>query len=473
MKPLSILDVRNAVAGKAVTVIPQDFPPIVEICTDTRKMAKSSLFVALKGEKYDGAQFLAQALAGGAIAAVVQDVPAELPKGLQVIQVKDTRVALGKLATVVRKQLQGKVIAVAGSNGKTSTKHLIAAALSGKLKGSHSPKSFNNEIGVPLTIFPADARQDFLVLEMGTNHTGEIRVLARMALPDIAVITNCTAEHLAGLGDLIGVKHENASIVEGLDEQKGLLIVNGDDPELLKVLEHWKGRKLTIGFGKQNNLFATDIETDATGCRFTVNGNPKQRFFVPMLGRHTASNALAAIAVARRLGLSEEEIAAGLANAQGPDMRLQLQKSGDVTVLNDAYNANPASMKAALETAGNLPVGSGGRRFAIIGDMLELGNASERFHREVGEFAAKQHFDALICVGPQAKWIKEAALAAGMDPKRVAYFEDSTAATVKVPGWLKAGDLVLLKGSRGMRLEKIAGAIGGGGGGGGVTLKSA
>jgi UDP-N-acetylmuramoyl-tripeptide--D-alanyl-D-alanine ligase len=469
MKPLSILDVRNAVAGKAVTVIPQDFPPIAEICTDTRKMAASSLFVALKGEKYDGAQFLAAAAAGGAIAAIVQDVPADLPKGMQVIQVKDTRVALGKLATIVRKQLQGKVIAVAGSNGKTSTKHLIAAALSGKLKGTHSPKSFNNEIGVPLTIFPADARQDFLVLEMGTNNPGEIRNLARMALPDLAVITNCSAEHLQGLGDLMGVKHENASIVEGIDEKKGLLIVNGDDPELLKVLEHWKGKKLTFGFGKQNNLFATDIETDATGCRFTVNGNPKQRFFVPMLGRHTAGNALAAIAVARRLGLSEEDIAAGLANAQGPDMRLQLQKSGDVTVLNDAYNANPASMKAALETAGHLPVAAGARRFAIIGDMLELGTSSERFHREVGDFAAKQGFDALICVGPQAKWIKEAALAGGMNPKRVAHFEDSTAAAVKVPTWLRAGDLVLLKGSRGMRLEKIANAIGGGG----VTLKSA
>jgi UDP-N-acetylmuramoyl-tripeptide--D-alanyl-D-alanine ligase len=474
MKPLSILDVRNAVAGKAVTVIPQDFPPIVEICTDTRKMAKSSLFVALKGEKYDGAQFLAQAQAGGAIAAIVQDVPAELPKGLQVIHVKDTRVALGKLATIVRKQLQGKVVAVAGSNGKTSTKHLIAAALSGKLKGSHSPKSFNNEIGVPLTIFPADARQDFLVLEMGTNHTGEIRVLAKMALPDIAVITNCTAEHLAGLGDLIGVKHENASIVEGLDEKKGLLIVNGDDPELLKVLEHWKGRKLTIGFGKQNNLFATDIETDATGCRFTVNGNPKQRFFVPMLGRHTASNALAAIAVARRLGLSEEEIANGLANAQGPDMRLQLQKSGDVQVLNDAYNANPASMKAALETAGHLPVGSGGRRLAIVGDMLELGGSSERFHREVGEFAATQGFDHLVCVGPQAKWVKEAAIARGMDLAKVTHFEDSTAAAAVVPGWLRGGELVLLKGSRGMRLEKIAQAIADRRGGTpGVTLKSA
>jgi UDP-N-acetylmuramoyl-tripeptide--D-alanyl-D-alanine ligase len=473
MKPLSILDVRNAVAGKAVTVIPQDFPKIQEVCTDTRRMAPQSLFVALKGDKFDGGQFLAQAAAGGAIAAIVQDAPAKIPDGLQVIQVKDTRVALAKIATMVRKQLHAKVVAVAGSNGKTSTKHLVAAALSSKLRGTFSPKSFNNEIGVPLTIFPADPLQDFLVLEMGTNNPGEIRTLAKMALPDIAVITNCSAEHLQGLGDLIGVKRENACIVEGLDEKKGLLIVNGDDPELLKVLEHWKGRKLTFGLGKQNNLFATDIQTDASGCRFTVNGNPKQRFFVPMLGRHTALNALAAIAVARRLGLSEEEIAAGLADAKGPDMRLQLQAIGDVTVLNDAYNANPASMKAALETAAQLPVGAGGRRIAIVGDMLELGQSSERFHREVGQFAATLGFDALICVGPQATLIHESALAGGMETRRVSYFADSAAAAVEVPKWLRPGDLILLKGSRGMKLERIANAIQDSRGGPGAALKTA
>jgi UDP-N-acetylmuramoyl-tripeptide--D-alanyl-D-alanine ligase len=460
MKPLSILEVRNAVAGKAITPLPAGAPPaVVEVCTDTRKMTPASVFVALKGENFDGGQFLAQAQAGGAVAAIVQDTPAVMPPGLYVILVKDTRLALGKLATVVRKQLKGKVIGVAGSNGKTSTKHLIAAALAGKMQGTFSPKSFNNEIGVPLTIFPADPLQDFLVLEMGTNHPGEIRHLTRVALPDIAVITNCSAEHLAGLGDLVGVKRENASVVEGLDAAKGLLVVNGDDAELLKVVDQvWKGRKLTFGFGKQNDLFATDVQTDHTGCRFTLNGNAKLKFFVPMLGRHTAANALAAIAVARRLGLKDEEIAAGLADAKGPDMRLQLQAVGDVTVLNDAYNANPASMKAALETASQLP--AQGRRFAVVADMLELGPTSEKLHREVGEFVAACKFDALVCVGPQAKLIVEAALAGGMDAARVTHFADSAAAAADVPGRLKAGDLVLLKGSRGMKLERVAEAIG-------------
>jgi len=457
MKPLSIHDVRNAVSGKAITPLPDSFPPVAAVCTDTRKMSADSLFVAIKGENHDAHLFLADAAAGGAVAAIVQDKPATIPPGLHLIQVKDTRVALGKLATVVRKQLHGKVIGVAGSNGKTSTKHLITAALSAKLRGTASPKSFNNEIGVPLTIFPADTLQDFLVLEMGTNNPGEIRNLATMARPDIGVITNCSAEHLQGLGDLLGVKRENASITDGIDEKTGLLIVNGDDAELLKVLEHWKGRKLTFGFSKTNQLFATDIQTDAKGCSFNLNGNPKQRFFVPMLGKHSACNALAAIAVARRLGLSEEEIAAGLARTEGPDMRLQLQLSGDVTVLNDAYNANPASMKAALETASTLP--TRGKRYAIVADMLELGRSSDRFHREIGEFAATCKFDALICVGPQAKLIMESAVARGMNANQVVYYPDSTLAAAEFPQRLQPGDLVLLKGSRGMRLERVASAI--------------
>jgi UDP-N-acetylmuramoyl-tripeptide--D-alanyl-D-alanine ligase len=457
MKPLSIHDVRNAVSGKAITPLPDAFPPIAAICTDTRKMSPASLFVAIKGDSYDAHQFLTEAAKGGAVAAIVQEKPGTVPAGMHLIQVKDTRVALGKLATLVRKQMHGKVIAVAGSNGKTSTKHLIAAALSAKLQGTSSPKSYNNDIGVPLTIFPVDPLQDFLVLEMGTNNPGEIRNLATMSKPDIAVITNCSAEHLQGLGDLLGVKRENASITDGLDEKNGLLVVNGDDLELLKVLEHWKGRKLTFGFSKTNQLFATDVVADATGCHFNLNGNPKQRFFVPMLGKHSACNALAAIAVARRLGLSEAEIAAGLSRAEGPDMRLQLQTSGEVTVLNDAYNANPASMKAALETASQLT--TRGRRIAVVGDMLELGRSSDRFHREIGEFAATCKFDLLICVGVQAKLILESAIAMGMDSACVRHFVDSTAAAAAAPQWLGSGDLVLLKGSRGMKLERIAQAI--------------
>lgn len=459
MKPLTLQDIRKAVAGMPLAPLPAAVPPITEVCTDSRRMPPSSLFVALKGDRFDGHHYLRDVAAAGAIAAIVQDTPppdVQLPN-LHLIKVADTRVALGKLATFARKQMKAKVIAVAGSNGKTSTKHLIAAALSSKLTGTHSPKSFNNEIGVPLTIFPANPAQDFLVLEMGTNNPGEIHNLARMALPDIGVITNCSAEHLQGLGDLMGVRRENASLTEGLDKARGLLVVNGDDPELLTAVGHWPGRKLTFGFKPTNDLFATDVHCNADGVTFDLNGNEKVRFAVPLLGRHSACNALAAIAVGRRLGLKDDDIAAGLATAKGPEMRLQLFDAAGVTLLNDAYNANPASMHAALQTAADLH--SPGRRLAVLGDMLELGRSSDRFHREVGQFLATLPFHAAVCVGPQARLIAEAAAAAGMDPAHLSTFPDAAEAARQVPGWLDSGDLVLLKGSRGMHLEKVAKAV--------------
>src|SRR6185503_13562141 len=196
MKPLTLQQIRQTVGGNALTAIPADVPLISAVCTDTRRMEKSSLFIALRGEKFDGNDFIPQAAAGGAIAALVDHPPATILPNVHLIQVPDTRKAMGKLASRARQDLIGKVVAVAGSNGKTSTKHLIDSALCGKLRGSISPKSFNNDIGVPLTIFPASPLDDYLVLEMGTNHPGELVVLAKMARPDIAVITNCGAEHL-------------------------------------------------------------------------------------------------------------------------------------------------------------------------------------------------------------------------------------------------------------------------------------
>src|SRR5688572_14498698 len=242
MKPLSLQQVKHAVGGRALTRLPAHGPTVQAICTDTRRMQPGSLFIALRGEQHNAHEYLPQAAAGGAIAALVEQMPPQTLPNVHLIGVPDTRKALGKLATYVRKHMRAKVIAVAGSNGKTSTKYLIDSALSGKLRGSMSPKSFNNEIGVPLTIFPADPNQDYIVLEMGTNHHGEIKVLTDMALPDIAVITNCGAEHLEFLDDLMGVRRENASIVGGLNP-KGLLVVNGDDRDLVDAVAAYPGRK--------------------------------------------------------------------------------------------------------------------------------------------------------------------------------------------------------------------------------------
>lgn len=454
MKPLSVQEIRQAVGGRLLTSQPTGLP-VVAVCTNSKQMDPSSLFIAIKGERLDAHQFLPEAAAGGAVAAIVQDVPSNAPSSLTLIQVSDTRAAMGKLATFVRRQMNSKVIGVAGSNGKTSTKHLIHAALGGKLRGSISPKSFNNDIGVPLTIFPADPNQDYLVLEMGTNHPGEIQKLTKMAEPDVAVITNVGAEHLEFLGDLMGVRRENATVINGLNP-KGLLVINGDDAELLDAVAPYPGKIVTFGFKETNDIWASDIQCNEKGVLFKLN-NSRKEVFVPMLGRHTAANALAAIAVARRMGVAEDLIFESLNDATGPEWRLQLQKVGKISVLNDAYNANPNSMRAALETVRDLEVK--GRRLAILGDMRELGQSADRYHREIGEFAAHCKLDALYCVGEKSALIADAAEAAGMSKGKVVHFEDAAKCCELAPRWLRSGDMVLLKASRGVRLETVATAI--------------
>lgn len=456
MKPITLQQVRQAVAGRSLAPLKPDMPPVRAVCTDTRAMLPQSLFIAISGESFDAHKFLQQAADGGAIAAVVQHEPADPIPGLTIIKVDDTRKALGKLAKFVRQQLTNtKVIAVAGSNGKTGTKHLIDAVLKTRLRGSVSPKSFNNDIGVPLTILPADPSQDYIVLEMGTNHHGEIRVLTEMAMPDIGVITNCSAEHLEGLTDLAGVRRENASLTMGMNG-KGLLIVNGDDPDLLAAVSPFPGRKLTFGLSKSCDLFATDIVCTAEGTRFKLNGS-RLELFVPLLGKHNAINALAAVAVARRLGLSDQHIVEGLQQVQGPDMRLQRRMVGEVLVINDAYNANPASMHAALDVLASLPCR--GRRIAVLGQMNELGATHDHYHREIGTAAASAGIDRLVCIADGGKLIADAAVAGGMSADHVGHFADSATAATAVPAMLLPGDIVLLKGSRTIALEKVAQAI--------------
>lgn len=452
MKPLTLQDVRRAIGGRSTQVLSASGPTVSAVCTDTRKMKLNSLFVAIIGEKYDPHDFLNQAT--GATAAVVSRIPSDAPKGVPLLVVSDTRVALGKLAALSRKELRAKVVAVAGSNGKTSTKYLIDSVLSSKLKGSCSPKSFNNDIGVPVTIFDAGEKDDYLVLELGTNHPGEIRNLTKIAQPDVAVITNCGEEHLEFLGDVAGVRRENASIIECLNP-KGLLIVNGDDADLVAAVADYRGKKITFGFKKTNDLFATNIVCDQSGVRFKMNG--RLDVFVPLLGKHTVLNSLAAIAVAKKFLLEEEEIVAALAKARGPEMRLQLEQVNGITVLNDAYNANPASMKAAIETLQSLA--TNGRRVAVLGDMLELGKTGEKHHADIGTLAAKCGFDQLVCVGPLSRLVADTARKAGMAESKVQLFPDADAAADSVPGMLVAGDVVLLKGSRGIHLETVAKAI--------------
>lgn len=440
--------------------IPEGHPlpgntPIRAVCTDTRQMKPDSLFICLKGDNHDSHEYLAKAAEGGAIAALVDQMIPLPPAGMAILRVADTRRSMGKLAAHVRRDFLGKVIAIGGSNGKTTTKHLVASALASQKRGSFSPKSFNNDIGVPLAIFPAKAADDYLVLELGTNHPGELAPLSRIAQPDIAVITSIGAEHLEGFGDMAGVVAEEASILEGL-LCNGLLLVNGDYPELLAAVAGWKGRKITFGLKEGNDLRATDIVCTDKGVLFRVNGQEPD-IFVPMLGRHSASNALVAVAIAQELQIEERYWLSALSLAIGPEMRMQKLALGPVTVINDAYNANPTSMEAGLQTMRDLP--AAGRRVAVLGDMKELGPASDDLHRQVGDVAAKIGLDLLITIGKSAQLIGETVLASGMPKNRVMHFDSAMAAADPVAQLLAAGDLVLLKGSRSMRLESIVNRI--------------
>jgi UDP-N-acetylmuramoyl-tripeptide--D-alanyl-D-alanine ligase len=463
MKPLTLQQIRHAVAGLALTPAPEKSLLISAVGTDTRAMPPASLFIALRGPNFDGHDYLQQAAAAGAIAAMVEHPPATPVANLALIGVKDTLAAMGRLANFVRKQLRAKVIAVAGSNGKTGTKNLIAAAIGPKLRGYVSPKSFNNAIGVPLTIFAADPASDYLVVEIGTNHPGEIRQLTKIAQPDIAAITNCGAEHLHGLGDPAGVRRENATVLEGLTPG-GCLLVYGDDPDLTAALAGYRGRRLTFGLSRSNDLFAVDVTPARDGIRFRLNDS-RNEVFVPLLGRHNALNALAAIGVARLLKLDETSIIANISHAKASPMRLELTHHGPndfaVTLLNDAYNANPDSTRAALQTLSELRANK--RRIAVLGDMLELGPAASRYHQEIGQLVAqlaKQHLiDHLLCVGTFADTIADAAIAAGLPKSAVRRYPDAAAAAQNLNQWLAPGDLVLLKASRAVRLEIIAKAI--------------
>lgn len=492
MNALTLEQIRTAT--DAMLIGSDSSLTIHSICTDTRHITPGCLFIALKGENHDGHDHIQAAAKAGAIAAMVdRAVAADLP----LIRVNNTRTALGRLANHVRRQLKCKVIAVAGSNGKTGTKNLIHAALKSTLTGTISPKSFNNDIGVPTTIFAASASDDYLVLEIGTNHPGEILNLTRIAEPDIAVITNIGAEHLEFLGDLDGVTKENAQIIAGLNP-RGLLILNSDrnkgdcphypsgekgDSHLLSAVGSYPGRKVTFGFDADNDLHPTEIRCETDGIYFRLKDetpmlrhaeeharmatDPALRrtsepafnevIFIPLIGRHTAVNALAAIAVARELGVHDRDIRAGLAVATGPEMRLQLQTAGSVKILNDAYNANPHSMRAGLETLRDMK--SGGRKVAILGDMRELGSVADRYHLEIGRFAAKCGLAHLVCVGEKAKLIAEAAIDSGMDADTVKRFTDADQCASSIASIVGGDDLVLLKASRGMKLEIVANAL--------------
>jgi UDP-N-acetylmuramoyl-tripeptide--D-alanyl-D-alanine ligase len=444
------------------------------VSIDSRTIKPGELFIAIKGERTDGHQYLKQVFDSGAACAIIERadaLPSPLPPNSAVLQVADAGQALLRLAAAYRKTLETtKVIAVGGSNGKTTTTRLIQAVLSRTLRGTASPKSFNNAVGVPLTILAAKRGDAFLLCEVGTNAPGEIATLTAVVQPDIAVITRIGREHLEGLGSLRGVINEEVSLLGGL-RPGGLAVINADPPELedaakaVLASRHGTGSTpslLTFGIGERSNVRVVSVEMTAATSRFTL--NDRTTYSLPLLGEHNASNAAAAIAVARRLGIPQPEIEAALASAKGPDMRLQRETittaTGDIRFLNDAYNANPDSMLASLQTFDELfPPRPGTRRVLILGDMYELGEATEASHREIGAAVREMNaIDLAICIGTHARLYADQ-LRQAWTAERIMHIPELTPEAIRhVAATLRAGDAVLLKASRRLALERIVAA---------------
>jgi UDP-N-acetylmuramoyl-tripeptide--D-alanyl-D-alanine ligase len=426
---------------------------IKNVCTDSRAAKPGDVFFAIKGEKFDGHDFIADVAAKGVAAVVVEKIPAKLPN-CAVLIAKDVRVALGKFAAAYRGGFSIPVIAVAGSNGKTTTKELLASVLRQKLATLWSEASFNNDIGVPMTLLRLENRHQAAVLEVGTNHPGELAPLVKMIAPKFGIITSIGREHLEFFGDVAGVAKEEGALAELLPAD-GALFVNGDCEWSEKIAKRTKARVVRIGLGEKNDWRAKKVRLDKSGVTFQVE-HAKKEFCgecrINLLGKHQVTNALLAMAVGAELGLSRDEIGDGLAACQPQKMRMQFWEVNGVRVLEDCYNANADSMRAALETLCGLPLQ--GRRVAILGDMAELGAQTAAAHAEIGTFCAELKIGQLFTVGKNSAATAQAARAAGL--LRVIEFADVEAAMSALKNFLKAGDVVLLKASRSSRLERIA-----------------
>lgn len=424
------------------------------ICTDSRAVKTGNLFVALVGEKFDGHDFVSDVCVKGAVAAVVDARRlAALPPALPYLVVDDTRRALGQIASAYRALFEIPRIAIAGSNGKTSTKELVAAVLSLRLKTVWSPASFNNDVGVPLTLLQLTSQHEAGVFEVGTNHPGELRPLVEMIRPTIGIITNIGREHLEFFGNLDGVLDEEGTLAEMLPAG-GLLLTDGDGYGADVLMRRSAARVARVGMRGGNDWRIGKVELGASGSRFTIDTDAAEfsgEYHIKLLGSHQVVNAAYAIVVGKELGLGRAEIQRGLASCTGAKMRLQPKRIDDFMVLDDAYNANADSMHAALNTLQVFPCT--GRRIAVLGDMGELGESSASAHEEVGRRAAEKGVDCLVAVGKSSDIMASAARTAGL--REVWDLREVEKVGPVITDMVRPGDVVLVKASRSTRLERV------------------
>ncbi|MDP9202201.1 MAG: UDP-N-acetylmuramoyl-tripeptide--D-alanyl-D-alanine ligase [Gemmatimonadota bacterium] len=421
---------------------PRGSASVTGITTDTRKIGKGDVFVALKGERFDGHDYLRDAVRDGASALVVSRVPKLNSLGVPVYEVRDTLVALGALARYWRRAWGKTIIGVAGSNGKTSTKDLIRAALSGSYSVHATTGNLNNRIGVPLSLLSLQPDAEIAVIELGTSLPGEVAILRDISEPDIALVTSIAEEHLEGLGDLAGVLREEAAVYDVV----AVGIAPSAQPEIAEAARGSAGRVIVAGLEPTADLKPDRWEIGADGLGVIVIAGATVR--PPMRGLHNLRNAMLALAVARECGVSYDDAAAGIASMPQPKMRVAWEQVGDVTLINDAYNANPGSTRAAIELLQG--TGSGRQRVIVLGTMRELGAASAQCHADIAGLALASGADIVAGIGEFAP-----ALEQQNERERVITAPDVEDLWPQLQARLQRDAIILLKASRGVQLERL------------------
>jgi len=453
MKALLIDEIKNAVRGTLKTVLRKGL--VTGVTTDSRRVNSRDMFVALRGPNYDGHDYIEQAVKAGALVVLVdRNIP--LSESVQekvcVIKVDDSLEALGKLARFYRRNLLKSVrlIGVTGSNGKTTTREMIYHVLSKHKKGHRSPKNFNNNIGVPLTILGIEPDHEFAVVEIASNAPGEIAPLSRIAEPDIAVITHIGPSHLEGLKDIEGVSVEKVSIVAGLKEH-GIMICGIEHQPTLDRVRALGINVITFGLDPSAQVGASNLRHEDGHLCFETNDHFTVR--LPIGGVHNVKNALAALAVTRRLGISSSQFAEAMLDFTPIPGRMCYHTVKGITVIDDSYNANPSSMEVALDELCNYE--PAGRRVLVCGDMCELGEEALRYHQQLGRDVAARKIDLLFAVGSQAAETANAALAAGMGRSDVQKSITGKRLARLIKSMIRDDDVILVKGSRAMQLELV------------------
>ncbi len=453
---MAALSVEDVVRGTQGALVAGDLGvPVTGVSIDSRSLGIGAAFFAIRGPHRDGHAFLRDAAARGAACLIVHNLPDDLPPSVPTVLVDDTTRALGRLAAYHRARFAIPVAAVTGSNGKTTTKEMMAAVLEALGPVLKPEGSFNNQWGLPLTLLRLGPEHRALALELGANTPGEIAALAAISRPTVGVVTVVSSAHTEFFGSLDGVAAEKSALVRAIPAD-GAVVLNADDPRVLAMHAQSRARVLYFGTRPGADVFtAGPVEEDGEGLRFTLAaGTARRPVRLRFAGRHNVTNALAAAGVGLALGLSLEQIGRGLETARPAKGRCVWRRAGRLRILDDTYNANPTSVSAALQT---LAAAEARRRVVVLGDMLELGEISLTAHREMGRAVAGSGAAEFVGMGRWAQVAVEAARQAGLtESHHVTTFEDTVALLLKR---LAPGDAVLVKGSRGMRMERVVDAL--------------